>query len=145
MKDLRNLVGLPVICAGKRIGRASGVELSEDLTCMSGVVVDCGIRGSRFIPAGDVELMGEVSIITHTPGKRSGQAAPLRRRALSTDGGTRGAVAGAMIDERTGQVDALLLSLGYIDDILTGRRWIRQYRVQTDSGDVIFDEEKGGD
>ncbi len=146
MKDLRNLVGLPVICDGKRIGRAASVELSQDLTQMAGLVVDCGIRGSRFIAAQDVELMGEVSIITNRSGRRTSAPLPLRRRALSTDGSTRGAVSGAMIDEASGKVEALLLSMGYIDDLLTGRRWIRRYQVQEESGNVIFDEgEKGGE
>lgn len=146
MKDMRNLVGLPVIYGGARIGRAASVELSEDLTQLSGLIVDCGIKGSRFIAADDVQLLGDVSIIAASMGKRAPAQVPLRRRALSTDGAIQGAISSALIDEDTGKVDALLLSLGYIDDFLSGRRWIRQYVVQKDSGDVIFNSNaKGGE
>ena len=148
MKDVRNLIGLPVICEGRRIGRAASVELSGDLTQMRGVVVDCGLRGSRFIAAGTGLILGDVSIIARQIDRRAPVQMPLRRRALSTDGALRGAIIGALIDDESGKVGALLLSLGYVDDLLGGRRWIRQYTVSKENGDVIFStypEQKGSE
>ena len=138
MKDVRNLVGLPVICGGKRIGRAASVELSRDLTQMSGLIVECGLKGSRYVAADEGLILGEVSIIATKLGGRVSPQMPLRRRALSTDGALRGAIVGALIDDDTRKVEALLLSLGYVDDIVDGRRWIRQYAVSKESGDVLF-------
>lgn len=142
IKDLRNITGLPVILGGKRIGRAAGVELTDDLTRMSGLYVDCGMRGSRFIPERMIGILGEVSIIAEGSGRRaSAKSGALPRRALSTDGQLLGAVSGAMIDETTREVTALQLSRGYIDDVLVGRQWVRHFTVNRDSGDVIFPED----
>lgn len=152
IRDMRTLTGLPVISKGRRIGRAACVELTDDLTRIRGLFVDCGMRGSRFIPEQMIDLLGEVAIITGGSGRRTSARNPtLQRRALSTDGRLLGAVSGAMIDENTRSVEALLLSRGYIDDLLVGRQWVRQYTVNRDSGDVIFPGEgtkpqsKGGE
>lgn len=124
---------------GKRIGRAAQVELTEDMTRMRGLYVDCGMRGSRFIPEEMIELVGDVAVILRGSGRRaSAKTNALPRRALSTDGQLLGAVSGAMINETTRNVEALQLSRGYIDDLLAGRQWIRHYMVIRDSGDVIF-------
>jgi len=136
---MRSLTGLPVIHRGKRIGRAVSVELTNDLTRMRGLYVDCGLRGSRFIPEHMIGVLGEVAIIAEGLGQRANRKnPPLPRRALSTDGRLLGAVSGAMIDESTRNVEALLLSRGYIDDLLGGRQWVRRFTVNRDSGDVIF-------
>ncbi len=136
---MRSIQGLPVIYRGKRIGRATSVELTEDLTRMRGLTVDCGMRGSRFIPEHMIGILGEVSIIAKESGRRASTKEPLfPRRALSTDGQLLGAVSGAMIDETTRGVEALQLSRGYIDDLLVGRQWIRHFTVNQDSGDVVF-------
>ena len=133
------MTGLPVIRNGKRIGRAACVELTEDLTRMRGLYVDCGLRGGRYIPEQSISVMGEVSILADERGKRaSAKNSALLRRALSTDGQLLGAVSNAMIDEATRTVEALELSRGFIDDLFLGRRWIRQFTVNRDSGDVIF-------
>ena len=133
------MTGLPVIRNGKRIGRAACVELTEDLTRMRGLYVDCGLRGGRYLPEQSISVMGEVSILADERGKRaSARNSALLRRALSTDGQLLGAVSNAMIDEATRTVEALELSRGFIDDLFLGRRWIRQFTVNRDSGDVIF-------
>ncbi len=48
-KSLRSLGGLPVLCAGKRIGRVAQASLSDDLRRMDGLWVDAGLCGSRFV------------------------------------------------------------------------------------------------
>ena len=47
MRRIRNLIGLPVIRGGRKIGRLLQAELSEDLPRLQGVWVDCGLRGTR--------------------------------------------------------------------------------------------------
>lgn len=132
---------MSVLVQGERIGRAASVELTDDLTRMRGLYVDCGMRGSRFIPVDMIELLGEVAILSRGSGRRaSAKANVLPRRALSTDGQLLGAVSGAMIDETTRDVQALQLSRGYIDDLLVGRQWVRHFTVNPNSGDVVFSQ-----
>ena len=140
MRDVRNLVGLPVLYEGRRIGRAMQVELSEDLTHMRGVIVDCGLRGRRFLPAGQGLLLGSVAIISDSMGRRAKANPQPLRRAQSVDGQLRCAVASAMVDEGTGAVRAILISRGYLDDLLHGRQWIGAGRYSVANGNVIFDE-----
>lgn len=131
---------MPVILEGKRIGRAIDVALCEDLRKMTGVYINCGLRGSRFIPAGQVKLLGEVAILLSGAGKRSGadRGVKLLRRAFSIDGRPLGAITSALLDEQTGQVRALELSKGYLDDLIYGRQWVRQYTVNRESGEVLL-------
>ena len=40
MKNMRLLVGMPVICNGRKLGRVVQAEISEDLTRMTGLFID---------------------------------------------------------------------------------------------------------
>ena len=132
-----------MIVEGKRIGLTMGVEYSADLTKMDGLFVNCGLRGTRLIRTDDIQVMGEVSVIARGTGRRAAMTRAMPRRAASVDGTLRGAAKSALIDEETGDVSALLLTFGYIDDILYGSRWIREYRVSGEMGEVLF--MKGGE
>ena len=69
-KTLRSLNGLPVVCAGKRVGRVAQAALSGDLRRMDGLWVDTGLGGARFVPAEAIEVLGDVSVTVDAPGKR---------------------------------------------------------------------------
>ena len=69
-KTLRALQGLPVVCAGKRVGRVAQAALSDDLKRMDGLWVDAGLGGARFVPAEEIEVLGDVSVTVDAPGKR---------------------------------------------------------------------------
>ena len=58
-KTLRALQGLPVVCAGKRVGRVAQAALSDDLRRMDGHWVDAGLGGARFVPAEEIEVLGK--------------------------------------------------------------------------------------
>lgn len=147
-KTLRSLSGLPVVCAGKRIGRVAQAALSDDLTRMDGLWVDAGLGGARFVPAEAIEVLGEVSVTVDMPGKRQKmQKTPLFRRAVGTDGTRLGAVVGANVDCVTFQVTSLTVSTGYWDDLLYGRLNIRRFAA-TGDGEVVADtrtREEDGD
>lgn len=130
---------MPVILEGKRLGRVIDVGLCEELRAMTGIYINCGLRGVRFIPDKQVSLMGEVAILINGPGKRAGAArSKLLRRAFSMDGRPLGAVSSALLDEDSRRVCALELSGGYLDDLLYGRQWVRQYTVNRENGEVLI-------
>lgn len=123
MRKLRNLIGMPVVMGGRKIGRLAQAELAPDLSELRGIWVDCGLRGTRRIPSENLEMIGQKAVSVDNRGKRARcNAAFTPRRAVSTDGRRLGAITGAEIDELTFRVQALELSLGFWDDLYNGRK-----------------------
>lgn len=121
------------------MGRVVSAELTQDMTKLRGIYVDCALRAGRFIPEQQIALLGDVAVFVRQRGRRAKLKKDMPpRRALSTDGQRLGAISGAVIDENTRDVAALVFSRGYIDDLLTGRQLIRQFMVNRESGDVVL-------
>lgn len=140
MRDIRALIGLPVIVNGKRAGRVIQAEISDDLTEMTGLWISSCFFGTRFISADCLGTLGNVSIIADQSGERKRcRMSALFRRAIGSDGSRWGAVVGARIDELSFHIDALEISYGLWDDLVTGRRYIRRFSLNQDNRDVIID------
>ena len=140
MRTLRALIGMPVVCGRRRIGRALRGQLSEDMLALQGIWISAGIRGTRFVPAERLELLGRVFVMAEDSGRRGRMGRdPLPARAVSTDGRRLGAVTGAGIDEVTFAVTALELSAGLWDDLARRRQWVARYTVNRETGEVIID------
>ncbi len=150
MKSVKAISGQPVILEGKRIGRVLQAELSEDLTVLTGLWADCGLKGTRYVHNEQIQLLGDVAVIVTDKGKRRRLSEDaLFRRAVASDGRRLGAILDALIDEQTRKVEALLLSEGFLSDLMRGRRPVRQYTVQPGTGNVVLksrtDEEGGAE
>lgn len=143
MRSVRSMIGLPVLLEGKPIGHVVDVELDEALTQMTAVLSDGGFWGTRRIAQDRIQLLGEVSVMVDGRGERARPSAAKLRRALLTDGRRVGAVTGVLLNERTGKVEAVELTKGYLDDMVSGRRWIFGYAVNKTSGDVLIMPEGG--
>lgn len=131
MRKLKNLIGMPVVCRRRRIGRLVQAELSDDLKRLEGIWVESGLQGTRYIQAEQLSMIGKKAVMADDRGiRRRIDAKPLMRRAVSTDGMRIGAIVGAEIDELSFLVCALELSRGFWDDLQTGRRRILHYNVQ---------------
>lgn len=139
MKSSKSLIGMPVIAGGSRLGSVAQVQLSDSLDRMTGLWVDCGLKGTRYLKEDEVLVLGEVAVIVGGTGKRAkvnGEA--MLKRALSTDGQRVGAILDAVIDEQTRKVEALELSRGYLDDLVEGRERVSSFTVQPGTGDVVL-------
>ena len=142
-KSLRSLGSLPVLCAGRRIGRVAQASLSDDLRRLEGLWVDAGLCGSRFIGAEAIEVLGEVSVTVDAPGQRRRmREKALFRRVITTGGARLGAVVDAAVDAMTFQVAGLIVSTGYWDDLVRGRLMIRHFAASPE-GEVIADLHAG--
>ena len=140
MRKLRGLVGMPVVCEGRRLGRVLRAELSEDMTRLDGLWVGAGLRGTRFIPSEGLEMLGSVAVLTDCTGARGRMpASRLPMRAVSTDGLRLGAITGAEVDELSFRVASLELSAGVWDDLLRPRVRVTRYTVNRDRGEVVID------
>lgn len=139
MRKIRSLIGMPVICRRRRIGHLLQAELSDDMRRMEGVWVDAGLRGTRYIPAEQLCMIGEMAVMADHGGQRKKcSARPIVQRAVSTDGSRIGAIVGAEVDEISFLVQSLELSRGFWDDLLHGRIRIETFSVQ--DGRIIVSE-----
>ncbi len=143
MKSMKALIGRPVLLDGKAIGHVTEVELDEGLNALLGLYVDGAFMGTRRIEKKDVVLLGDVSVMVTSKGKRARVKDARMRRVRTADGCRIGAVTGALLDEDTMRVCALELSRGFLDDFFTGRQWVYGYRVNASSGDVLIEPEGG--
>lgn len=140
MRKIRALIGLPVIVNDHRIGRVIQAELSDDLTELTGLWIASGFMGTRFIPADSIGMIGEVSVIADDPGRRKRcKTSALFYRAVGTDGSRLGAITGAEINELSFRIEALEISCGLWDDLFTGRRCIRCFTLNQETGNVVID------
>ena len=138
MRKIRNLIGMPVLAGGRKLGRLLQADLSDDLKRLEGVWVDCGFKGTRYIPVESLSMIGEMAVFTDGIGKRRRiSAPPILRRAVSTDGRRIGAIVGAEIDELTFLVGALELARGFWDDLFAPRGRVEAFAARTDSNEVI--------
>ena len=139
MKNIHSLEGMPVVNDGTRIGRVICVQLDMSLSRMAGLHIDCPFRGRRYIPAGQVRLLGEMAVLAKPEFVRAAPAPVLPRRALLPDGTHLGYITGAWLDENALCVESLELSGGILQDIFSGRIRVRLYHVQKENGDVIIE------
>ena len=138
MRKLRNLAGMPVLCQRRKVGRLMQAELSEDLARLEGIWVDSGLRGTRYIPAEQLGMIGEVAVMADGRGaRRRCEAHPLFVRAVSAAGERLGAIVGAELDEVSFQVRALELTRGLWDDVADGRTRVERYTAQPERDLVI--------
>lgn len=140
MRKISAMIGMPVVCRSRKIGIMIQADISEDLKRLTGIWVDSGLRGTRYISAEDLELLGIHSIISDSCGRRKHlTSSPMFHRAVSTDGRRMGAVTGAEIDEISLSVESLELSTGMLDDLVNGRLRIQSFTVNRETGEVVID------
>jgi len=141
MRKVRSMIGMTVVCERSKIGRMIQADLDEDLKHMNGIWVDGGLRGTRYIPSENLEMLGEVVIMADDKGKRKRLIpSSIFYRAVSTDGRRLGAITGAEINELSFSVESLELSNGIWDDLFNRRERIIRYTVNRDTGDIIIDD-----
>ena len=131
MTGLKKMIGLPVIMNGKPAGSVLRGVLNEDGRSLRGMVIRGGLRGSRWLPREQIELVGRVSVIARGKPERLPRDAGYHLFRVSDPAGTRlGIVTDALLNEETLRVSALEISGGPVDDLITGRWYATSFYVQ---------------
>ncbi len=131
MTGLKKMVGLPVIMGGKAAGHVVRGVLAEDGRSLRGIVLRGGLRGTRWIPREQIELLGQVSVIVRGKPRRVPKAADYRLfRVSSPEGARLGVVTDALLSEETLRVSALEISGGPLDDLIDGRWYATAFHVR---------------
>ncbi len=135
---MNRLIGLPVICGEKKLGRVSAVLLTKGGDRLAGLMVQGGMRSAKWVPAESILCLGTISILVGSGGGKKQEAQPFRLGRVSDTGGMRlGCVTDARLNELTMDVDALEITFGPLDDLFVGRRWVRSFTIHPDSGDIV--------
>lgn len=138
MTRMNRLIGLPVVCGEKKLGRVSAVMLTRDGISLSGLMVQGGLRSAKWVPAESILCLGTLCVLVKSADGKRQEAQPFRLGRVSDTSGMRlGCVTDARVDEQTLAVDALEITFGPLDDLFTGRRWVQSFTIHPVSGDVV--------
>ncbi len=138
MTRMNRLIGLPVVCGEKKLGRVCAVMLTRDGGQLSGLMVQGGLRGARWVPAESIVCLGTLSILIAPGGSKKPEQHPFRLGRVCDTGGMRlGCVTDARLDEQTLAVEALEITFGPLDDLFVGRRWVQGFTIHPGSGDIV--------
>ena len=138
MTRLNRLIGLPVICGEKKLGRVSAATIARDGGRLAGLTVQGGLGSAKWVPAEAILCLGAVCVLVRSEGgKRRGPRPFYPGRVSDTSGMRLGRITDARVDERTLAVDALEITFGPLDDLLVGRRWVRDFTIHPLTGDVV--------
>ena len=137
MKRMMACVGLPVVAdgSGKKIGQVERVCLYAEGQMVRGFIVRLNGFGRRrrFVSLSQLEWVGDVSVavsgMSRVPRdlKSNGQS----NLVLDTTGARLGWMTDALLDNQ-GCVAAVEISKGYVDDLLQGRLWAKDFTIRQD-------------
>ena len=124
MTSLKRLIGLPVVLDGRGCGHVIRGVVTRDGHNLRGLVVRNGIQGARWLPREQITFMGKVSVIGTGETRKLPRDAEYKLfRVSSADGERLGVVSDCIIHHETLRVMALEISLGPVDDLISGR-WL---------------------
>ncbi len=130
------MIGLPVILNSKKIGHVLRGVLSTDGQFLCGIVVRSNLYGARFLSADALSILGNFSVISKNKPTRCPKNASFQlTHVLDTEGTRLGIVTDAFLNGENKRVIALQISLGPLDDILTGRFYTFTYSVTNVTND----------
>ncbi|MBR6786804.1 MAG: PRC-barrel domain-containing protein [Clostridia bacterium] len=132
MTDMKRLIGLPVIMDGRQVGTVERGVLHPDGKALRGLMIREGMRTARWIDAGSISLLGQLSILCSTPPVKPPRDSAFRLFRVTDANGLRiGLVTDALLDEETLRVTALEISSGPVDDLIDGRFFATSFDVKS--------------
>ena len=125
------MIGLPAMIDGRSAGCVMRGVLTEDGHALRGIVMRGGLRGARWLPRDQIQLVGKVSVIAHGKPRRIPKGTDFRLFRVTDPHGDRlGIVTDALLHEETLRVAALEISAGPLDDLTSGRWYATAFAVQ---------------
>lgn len=138
MKRLNEVVGLPVMCGGQRMGFVSALCLSPDVHDVVGLNVQRTFRSGIFVPESGIRRIGDRCVDILPPQVQKPRAPTRFSPACDVQGMQLGLITDAAIDEKTLRITALEISFGPLDDLIGGRRWVHRFTAEAETGRVVI-------
>lgn len=130
MIRLGSITGLPVVFAGRMLGRVEQAVLTPDARRLRGLVVRRGFGGARWLRAEDIRVLGEVTVIAAClPGRTPRDADFTPGCVRDTAGLDIGRVTDVYLQPESCRVAALEISLGPYEELTVGRMLARDFAV----------------
>ena len=146
---LGRILGLPAVCGERVVGHVERAVPDEKGQRLQGLIIRRGLGGAKWAPRSGIAVLGDVSVIL---GERPGRLPKGNDAVLGAvkdeSGLTLGRVTDLWIRPETLEITALEVTLGLLEDVLSGRRRISRWTVQPgeDGAQVLIprDEWEGG-
>lgn len=130
MIRLGSVTGLPVVCAGRMLGRVEQAVLTPDGRMLRGLVVRRGFGGARWLGTEDISVLGQVTVIAARIPRRMPRDVSFTLGCVrDTAGLDLGRVTDAYLSPDTCRVTALEITLGPLEELRCGRMLAREFSV----------------
>lgn len=142
---LGRILGLPAICGGRVVGHVERAVPDEEGRQVTGFIVRRGLGSARWADRSTVRVVGDVSVILGEKPGRVPKGCGLAITAVKDESGlTLGRVTDWWITRDGLDITALEITLGPLEDMLTGRRRVAQWAVQPgeDGATVLIPREE---
>ncbi len=145
---LGRILGLPAVCGGRVVGHVERAVPDETGQQVTGFIVRRGLRSARWADRSTVTVLGDVSVILRKRPVRVPKGSDLSITAVKDESGlTLGRVTDWWISRDGLHITALEITLGPVEDMLSGRRRVHAWAVQPgeDGATVLIPREEWQD
>ena len=142
---LGRILGLPAVCGGRVVGHVERAVPDESGQQVTGFIVRRGLGSAKWADRSTVTVLGDVSVILGQEPGRVPKGSDLTIAAVKDESGLAlGRVTDWWISRDSLHITALEITLGPVEDMLSGRRRIAQWAVQPgeDGATVLIPREE---
>lgn len=135
---LEHLLGLPAVFHGQVQGHVERAVLEANGHALRGLIIRRGFLGAKWVARQDIELLGDVSVILRNCPVRTPPDTHFHLKTVKdTRGATLGCVTDAFLSPEDLHVSSIEITLGFLEDLRSGRRRVQQFSTLP-SGDVLI-------
>lgn len=128
---LGRILGLPCVCGERVVGHVERAVPDETGQQVQGFIIRRGLGSAKWAGKEDVSVVGDVSVILRRKPTRPPRGANSALGPVKDEGGlTLGRVTDWWIDQEGLGITALEVTLGLMEDLLTGRRRVARWTVR---------------
>ncbi len=131
--DIRvgRILGLPAIHGEKVVGHVEKAIPDGEGRHVQGFIIRRGLGGAKWIPVGNIAVLGDVSVILRERPGRVPRCCGEKLTSVKDEGGlTLGRVTDWWISPDGRDITALEVTLGLLEDLRSGRRTVRSWSVR---------------
>jgi uncharacterized protein YrrD len=142
---LGRILGLPAVCGGRVVGHVERAVPDENGQQVTGFIVRRGLGSAKWADRSTVTVLGDVSVILGQKPGRVPKGSDLTIAAVKDESGLAlGRVTDWWISRDSLHITALEITLGPVEDMLSGRRKVTQWAVQPgeDGATVLIPREE---
>ena len=131
MIRLGSVTGLPVVCAGRMLGRVEQAILTQSGKKLRGMVIRKGMGGAKWLDNAQIIVIGGVSVLVQGKPGRLPRDTDFALGSVKDVSGLRlGRVTDVFLNPETRCVTALEISPGPLEELRGGRSLVREFVVR---------------